>query len=117
MPKFMLLVRQSLDNAQCQPPSPDEIQQAMTHWHAWMAKFKKSGQLLDGGDGLTPGGKVIRSGGVVTDGPFVETKEVIGGFSLLQAESLEAAVAVAMECPAAHAPGASIEVREFAGYA
>jgi hypothetical protein len=53
--------------------------------------------------------------GLVTDGPYVEAKEVIGGFSVVQADDYDAAAAIARECPIARVGGA-VEVREFAGY-
>ncbi len=49
----------------------------------------------------------------VSDGPFVEAKEIIGGFMIVSAESLEHAAAIAKEMPVG--PGARIEVREMAG--
>jgi hypothetical protein len=49
----------------------------------------------------------------VTDGPYVEAKEVIVSFAVIQADDYDAAVAIARECP----PGHTIEIREFAGYA
>ena len=116
MAKFLFLYRMSTDAMPAKPPSPEEMQQVMAAWHAWMAKFKKSGQLVDGGDGLKPAGKVIRPDKTVTDGPFTEAKEVLGGFSILQAATIEEALAIAMECPGAGLPGSSIEIREFAGY-
>jgi hypothetical protein len=53
---------------------------------------------------------------VVTDGPTVESKEIISGYSIVAASDYEAAVVVARACPILHAPGAKIEVRELAGY-
>jgi hypothetical protein len=82
-------------------------------WHAWLQKFASS--IVDGGDGLKPGGRVLKGGGIVSDGPYAETKEVIVGFTLIQAEDHEGAVAIARECPIGKA-GESIEIREFAGY-
>jgi hypothetical protein len=117
MPKFLLVYRDPAPTAPPQPPSPEEMQQIMTLWNAWIDKFRKAGNLIDPGDALHPTGKVVKAGGVVTDGPFVEAKELLGGYSVIQAKSLDEAVAVAKECPAAMTPGGSIEVREFAGFA
>ena len=50
-----------------------------------------------------------------TDGPFVEAKEVVGGFMIVSAESYDRAVEVVRACPAVHAPGALLEIRELAG--
>ena len=57
-----------------------------------------------------------KSTGVVTDGPFMEAKELLGGYSIIKADSYEQALAIAKECPA-HQDGSSIEVRELAGLA
>lgn len=47
------------------------------------------------------------------DGPFAETKEVIGGYMIITANSLEEAIEVARECPGVVTPGSSVEVREI----
>jgi hypothetical protein len=79
-------------------------------WYAWMQKFKDS--ILPGGDGLKPGGRMIRNG-IVTDGPYVETKEFIASFTLIQADDFDAAVAIAKACPGDNV----IEIRQLGGYA
>ena len=53
---------------------------------------------------------------MVTDGPHIESKEVVGGFSVVQAESYDEAVEVARGCPITFVPGAEIEIREMAGF-
>ena len=63
---------------------------------------------LNGFDRIT-----LVKAGIVTDGPYVEAKEVIASFSIIQADNYDAAVAIARECP----PGHIIEIRELAGYA
>jgi hypothetical protein len=85
------------------------MQQMMTKWNAWKEKFKDN--IVDWGDKLKPGGKIV-SPTSVSDGPFVEVKEIIGGFMIVTAESLAAAVVIAQEMPAG--PGARIEIREMA---
>jgi len=112
-PKYMLIYRGPFANAD-HPPSPEEMQQTMVRWDAWKQKFK--GQIVDLGDGLRPSGKRL-SGGVVTDGPYVESKDIIGGYSIVTAETYEQAVVVARECPITALPGATIEIRELIGYA
>jgi hypothetical protein len=82
----------------------------MAKWNAWKAKFKDN--IVDWGDKLKAGGKVVSTSSV-SDGPFVEAKEIIGGFMIVTAASLDEAVAIAQEMPAG--PGACIEVREMAG--
>ena len=82
----------------------------LAKWNAWKDKFKDN--IISWGDKLKPGGKIV-SGPDVSDGPFVEAKEIIGGYMIVAAASLEAAVVIAQEMPAG--PGARIEVRELAG--
>lgn len=68
------------------------------------------GGSLAGGAALAPTttATAIRGGGTVTDGPFVETKEALGGFYLVEARDLDHAVEIAKLCPA---PGGGVEVR------
>ena len=108
MPKFLFIYREP--TAPRSRPSPEEMQALGGQWHAWMQKFSAS--ILPGGDGLKPSGRVIKAG-IVTDGPYVEAKEVVVSFCLVQADNCDAAVAIARECP----PGHTIEIRELAGYA
>jgi hypothetical protein len=113
MTKYMFVYRNA-DTAA--PPSPAEIQAALAKWGAWIEKYSKSGHIVDGGDGLKGSGRVLRPAGVVSDGPFVESKEVLGGYSIIQAKSYDEAVAVARECPCLDDEDGSIEIRELAGY-
>jgi hypothetical protein len=92
----------------------DEREQHLGRWEQWISEGIASGWMLDPGDGLTPEGRVV-SAKVVTDGPFVEAKEIVGGFSLIQAESIEAAARIARGCPAVLI-GGTVEVRPLAGY-
>lgn len=111
MTKYLFLYRSPTD-APRQAPSPAQMQEAMAQFNAWREKFKE--EIVDMGDGLTGVGAVCRSTGV-TDGPYIEGKEVIGGYMIVQAESLERALQVAQEGPMAGQPGASVEVRALAG--
>ncbi len=51
----------------------------------------------------------------MADGPFVEAKELVGGFMIVSADDYDGAVEVVRACPAAHMPGVSLEIREMAG--
>lgn len=111
MPKFLFIQRSS-PGAKPEPPSPAQMQEMYAVFNAWKEKFKA--EIVDMGAKLTPGGKVVSAAGV-TDGPFVEVKEVVGGFMVVSAATYELALEVARECPALLSPGSSIEVREMAG--
>jgi hypothetical protein len=88
------------------------MQEMWAVYSAWKEKFKDS--IVDMGGRLTPGGKVVTASGV-TDGPFIETKEIVGGFMVVAAESYDLALQIAREGPGMVRPGSSIEIREIAG--
>ena len=110
--KFLYLYRTPAA-APAKPPSPEEMQAMFAAWTAWKNKFNQ--EIIDMGDGLKRNGAVFKAG-VVTDGPYIEAKEIMGGYSIVQAASLARAVEIAKECPMSGYPGASIEIRELAGY-
>lgn len=90
--------------------SPEEMQQHMQRWMVWIDKLRKA-ETFKAGDPLEPGGKVVGGASrVITDGPFAESKEVVGGYLLITAKSLEDAVEIAKGCPI-FAHGGSVEVR------
>ena len=80
---------------------------------------RQGGRKLPGGDGLKPSGRVVKTGGIVSDGPYAEAKEVIASFGIIQAENYDAAVEIAKECPGQYTGKNchAIEIREMGGYA
>lgn len=110
MAKYLFLHR-SAPGAQSKP-SPEDMQAMFAKWNAWKEKF--AAQVVDWGDKLKTGGKLVDAS-TVSDGPFVESKEVVGGFMIVTADSIDDAVRIAQEMPAG--PGARIEVREMMGVA
>jgi hypothetical protein len=116
--RFMYLVTSALPAA----PTP-ELMEAM---HKLADREIKAGRMLDSG-GLTPvaaGARVsVGDGSVrVLDGPFIEAKEVVGGYAIFELPGKEAAVAMAvefMQLHQDHMPGwqGTCEVRSFAGFA
>ena len=111
MAKFLFVYRSSADQEQHQP-SPEQMQQVMARWGQWFQKVGAA--IVDGGDGLLPTGKTVK-GNSVTDGPFIEAKELVGGFSILQAENYDEAVELAKSCPVIE-QGGTVEIRELAGF-
>jgi hypothetical protein len=96
--------------------TPETMQQGRIEWRAWIAEGQAKGWLLEPGDALQPEGRVVRRNKLVTDGPFAEAKEIVGGFSVIEAESFDAATALAHGCPVLKY-GGFIEVRRFANFA
>jgi len=110
MAKFMFVYR---GGGKMEDMSPEQMQQVMQTWMAWIEGGMKEGWMIDGGDALHPTGKVVDADGTVTDGPFAESKELVGGYSMVQADDLDAAVKLTKDCPA-RAGGGTIEVRQLA---
>jgi hypothetical protein len=106
----MFLQRSPID--QQQPPSPARMQEMYAVWSAWKEKFKDN--IVDMGNKLRSNGKVLTAAGVM-DGPFVEAKEVVGGYMIVSADSYDGAVEMAREMLGMMGPGAGIEIREIAG--
>jgi hypothetical protein len=95
-----------------QQPSPAQMQEMQAVFNRWKEKYNAN--ILDMGGPLKPGGKILTASGV-TDGPFTEAKEMVGGYMIVSAESFEQALEVARESPALLMPGSSVEIRELAG--
>jgi len=91
--------------------SHDEIQKVISQAKAWFDRLNAQGKIK-GGQALARKGAVVsgRYGRLVSDGPFAESKEAIGGYLLLDVETLEEAIAIARTNPAL-AYGTSIEIR------
>lgn len=89
--------------------SPEELQQSMQRWREWVASMTEQGIYL-AGEALEPGGRVVSSPSLVSDGPFTESKELVGGFMLLQVKDEAEAIAQAKNCPIFDVHG-QVEVR------
>jgi hypothetical protein len=91
--------------------SPQQQEAHMGKWLAWVEKLTKEGKYL-AGEPLLPTGKTVSGQKkVVTDGPFVESKEIIGGFFMVNAKNYDDAVAMAKDSPD-YDLGGVVEVRE-----
>jgi hypothetical protein len=107
--KYLFLMRSQTGNRE--QPSPAQMQEMYAVFNAWKEKFKEN--ILDMGGKLMPGGKLVTTSGA-TDGPFVETKEIVGGYMFVSADSVEHAIEVAREMPMLM-PGSTIEIRGGGG--
>ncbi len=91
--------------------SPERAQQMMQKWMAWFKELNEKGHIKDRGQPLERAGKLVKGKQkTVTDGPFAEAKDVVGGYTLIQARDLEQAVELSKGCPIFEAEGA-VEVR------
>jgi hypothetical protein len=114
MAKFLFIYRGSGDA--WSKMSPEEMQQSMQKWGSWITEGLQKGWMLEAGDALTEPGRVVNAKKVVTDGPFVESKEIVGGYSVVSADTIDAAAELAKGCPAL-LTGGKVEVRPLAGLA
>jgi hypothetical protein len=92
--------------------SPEQMQQHMQSWFGWIESLKAK-NLYVSGDALMPaGGKTVTgSKKLVTDGPFAESKELVGGVLVIKAASYEEAAEIAKGCPDLALEGI-VEIRE-----
>jgi hypothetical protein len=79
--------------------SPAEGEQQMQKWVAWLQQLAASGHVKDQGQPLEAEGKVVRGRGVITDGPYPESKDLVGGFTVIEAKDLAQAAELAGGCP------------------
>lgn len=108
---FLLIFRESSDGAY-QNLSAEQRQRLLEQWNAWYDGLAAQGKVQHG-EPLEPGGRVVRQHRV-TDGPFAEAKEAVGGYFLLTVADLDEATAIAQRCPSLPL-GMSVEVRPIAG--
>jgi hypothetical protein len=93
--------------------SPEQMQQVADQWMAWFNRLKDENKCV-AGNPLEREGKIVAGKNrVVSDGPFAESKETIGGYFLLKVGSLDEAVAIARQCPGLPY-GIRVEVRPIA---
>ena len=92
--------------------SPEEMQQTMQKWVAWMKELGDSGHLKAIGNPLEPSGKVVKGKqkSAVTDGPYAEAKDLVGGYTLVEAKDIDQAAELAWGCPIFE-KGGFVEVR------
>jgi len=94
--------------------SPAELQNAMSDFLGWFERLQTEG-ILKAGQPLLPDARIVsgKNGRTVADGPFAESKEAIGGYFLIKAESFDDAVTIAQQCPILE-HGSAVEVRPVA---
>jgi len=91
--------------------SAERAQQMMQKWMAWLKDLAQRGHIKDQGQPLERAGKLVKgSKKTVTDGPFAEAKDVVGGYTLIEARDLDQAVELSKGCPIFEVEGA-VEVR------
>ncbi len=116
MDKFLLLFRNSIaEETSFQELSPEDMQAEIAQWNTWIGGIAAQGKLIST-EGLHMTGRMMANAGtVVTDGPYTESKELVGGFMLLQAADYAEAVEFGKGCPSLH-QGGTVEVRQIQNF-
>ena len=111
-PTYMFVFRYREDLPE---PTPGQMQQSFQKWTAWIQGMRAKGRYLAGDPLEDAPGKLLRGprGRKVSDGPFAEAKEVVGGYMLIAAKSFDEAVAIAKDCPGLDNGSTSVEVRQI----
>lgn len=82
------------------PSSPEQGEQHMQKWVAWLKELGAKGHIKDQGQPLDAAGKVVRGKQkTITDGPYAETKDVVGGYTVVEARDLSHAAELSKGCP------------------
>jgi hypothetical protein len=112
MPNYILLLHDS--GTLPAEMSPDEIQAVIQRYVAWRKKIQQNGRTVSGHKLVDREGRVMRGAHqspTVTDGPYAEGREVIGGLFIVEAKNYDEVVALCHDCP--HLDFGSIEIREI----
>jgi hypothetical protein len=108
MKEFLLILRR--EGSPETNMSPEQIQAMMKPWQDWMGSIAAQDKLVSSGARLAGEGMVIKPGGMVTNGPFADIKEIVGGYIIIRAASLEEAAEICKNCPILTV-GGNVEVR------
>ena len=108
MKEFMLIFRNEVSDGS-KMPSEEQMQLIMSEWQSWIKGIAANGKY-SGTNRLYPEGKTLKPGNIITDGPYAEVKEMIGGYLVVKADSIDEAVKMAESCPNIKY-GGNVEVR------
>ncbi len=108
MKEFMLIFRSA---QQVEAPTPEAMQAQIKVWQDWIGGIAAQGKFV-ATNALGGEGKVVRANNIVTDGPYMELKEIVGGYTIVKAANLEEAIQLSEGCPTL-SYGGSVEVRDI----
>ncbi|HET6993265.1 MAG TPA: YciI family protein [Bacteroidia bacterium] len=109
MKEFLLVFRRDSVNNDMKL-SAEQMQAMMKPWQDWMGSLAAQNKLVSSGNRLDSDGRVVKPNNVITNGPYVEIKEAIGGYIMIRANSLDEAAELSKGCPILQV-GGTVEVR------
>ncbi|HWI92581.1 MAG TPA: YciI family protein [Flavisolibacter sp.] len=110
MKEFLLIFRTGYNNTP--ERTPEEASAVTLQWMDWIKTIAIENKLVDRGNRLNDSGRVLKSKDVITNGPYTEIKETIGGYTLIKAESYDDAIKLSEDCPILSF-GGTVEIREI----
>jgi hypothetical protein len=112
MSQFVYLFRSDEQQRKQSMGSPEQAQASMQEWMGWLKELEAKGHLRNPGHPLEQSGKLVSGKQkTITDGPYAESKDVIGGYTLIEAKDLDQATELAKGCPIFELAGGMVEVR------
>jgi len=111
MKEYLLLFRGG--NSSMAAQSQEEKQKHMKKWMDWMGNLAKEGLLVSAQPLNGTGKQITGSSKVVSDGPFIEGKEMVGGYLICRSESYDGAVEISKDCPILEFVDGKVEAREI----
>ncbi len=111
MKEYLFLFRGGQEELVMQ--SPEQAQVHMQKWVQWMRDLQEKGCLLNAQPLDHSGRKIIGSKKIVTDGAYIEGKEMVGGYLMCKADHYDSAIEMAMSCPLLDFDSGIVEIREI----
>lgn len=108
MDEFMMIFRSEYNPSFT--PSPEQMQASIKQWQDWIGSIAAQGKFVSTNRLSSVGSKVLKPNLIITDGPYAEIKEIVGGNIIVKANSMDEAVKMAEGCPILHV-GGHVEVR------
>jgi hypothetical protein len=109
MKEYMMIFRNE-KNENAPMPSPEQMNEAVKQWQSWIGGIAAKGKF-SGTNRLMDEGKTLKANKIVTDGPYVEGKEMVGGYLIVKANSLDEATEMAKGCPYLVQGAGNVEIR------
>ena len=106
----MMIFRSAAPNPEIQI-SPEQMQAGIKQWQDWIGGIAAQGSFLST-NRLGFEGKTLNPNNVITDGPYAEVKEIVGGYIIVKADSIDEAIGMAEGCPILYI-GGHVEVRDI----
>jgi hypothetical protein len=111
MNEFVLIFRMNITDKEAQP-TPEQMKIYLEQWDKWINDIASQNKLAEGGNHLSPEGRVLRPNNAATNGPYTEKKESVAGYIIIKATDFDEAVMLAKGCPILQGEGTSVEVRK-----